>query len=241
VSVKNSEESNKVDENNDSDSFEEFIEEVEVTISGSGSEYEEIIEEIIEVTDDEEEEIEEIIEEQESPNLICKTGATRSPEMLRTQSNDIDRKKPKRTKTILLTKTQSMDPGLIQQMKKSKSTESILSAKSGSKNSVDVEKKTLAHTISAPAPQESPKKGYKFMIQNRDVCFLCTKTVYFAEKVFGPLNHIYHKLCLRCNGCNTVLATGSWVDHDGKPFCKGCYAKYFGPRGIGFGTLSFAS
>lgn len=125
------------------------------------------------------------------------------------------------------------------------STLCILSAKSGS---ADTEKKTLAHTISAPAPQESPKRGYKFTIQNRDVCFLCSKTVYskrfenilkndkksifffnlfhFAEKVFGPLNHIYHKLCLRCNGCNTVLATGSWVDHDGKPFCKGCYAKY---------------
>merc|ERR1712150_91526 len=92
-------------------------------------------------------------------------------------------------------------------------------------------------------PPNSPSKnGSRFRLnQVKEVCTACHKTVYFAEKTFGPASLIYHKLCLRCNACNNLLNAGQWVDHDRQPYCKGCYAKYFGPRGIGFGTLAFAS
>ena len=89
----------------------------------------------------------------------------------------------------------------------------------------------------SPSKQGSPSK-FRFNAP-KDTCFQCHKTVYFAEKTFGPAGSIYHKLCLRCNACNNLLNAGQWVDHDRQPFCKACYAKYFGPRGIGFGTLSF--
>lgn len=75
---------------------------------------------------------------------------------------------------------------------------------------------------------------------NREQCSTCKKTVYAAEKTLGPKNKIYHKLCLRCLSCNKSLQAGTFVDHDNEPFCKGCYAKYFGPRGVGFGALSYA-
>lgn len=93
------------------------------------------------------------------------------------------------------------------------------------------------------SPPNSPSKPQpsKFRFQNapKELCVQCHKSVYAAEKTFGPASLIYHKLCLRCNSCNNVLHSGLWVDHDKQPFCKACYAKYFGPRGIGFGTLSF--
>lgn len=90
----------------------------------------------------------------------------------------------------------------------------------------------------SPSKQTHSPSKFRFNAP-KDTCFQCHKTVYFAEKTFGPAGSIYHKLCLRCNACNTLLNAGQWVDHDRQPFCKACYAKYFGPRGIGFGTLSF--
>ena len=102
----------------------------------------------------------------------------------------------------------------------------------------------LGSEIKPPAdPTPTPKPAvskFKFLQKGREICTTCQTTVYAAEKTLGPKNKIYHKMCLRCLSCNKALASGSFVDHDSEPFCKGCYAKYFGPRGIGFGTLSFA-
>ena len=101
----------------------------------------------------------------------------------------------------------------------------------------------LTTEIKPPTEQVQPKPAaskFKFLQKGREICTTCQTTVYAAEKTLGPKNKIYHKMCLRCLSCNKALASGSFVDHDSEPFCKGCYAKYFGPRGIGFGTLSFA-
>ena len=89
-------------------------------------------------------------------------------------------------------------------------------------------------------PPKPVNPRFAFLAKNREICVNCQKTVYAAEKVLGPKNKIYHKLCLRCLSCNKGVSMGSFVDHDEEPFCKGCYAKYFGPKGLGFGTLSFA-
>ena len=103
-----------------------------------------------------------------------------------------------------------------------------------------------AEAAAAKKKEEEAKKPvvnskFKFLQKAREVCVNCQKTVYAAEKTLGPKNKIYHKLCLRCLSCNRGLQSGGFVDHDDEPFCKGCYAKYFGPRGVGFGALSFAN
>ncbi|KAJ3338270.1 hypothetical protein HDU93_009796 [Gonapodya sp. JEL0774] len=70
-----------------------------------------------------------------------------------------------------------------------------------------------------------------------DTCPKCAKRVYFAEQVLGPRSTKWHKLCFRCSDCNKVLDAGSTQEAKEKPgevFCKGCYAKNWGPKGYGF-------
>uniref|UniRef100_A0AAQ4PJA9 Cysteine and glycine-rich protein 1 n=2 Tax=Gasterosteus aculeatus aculeatus TaxID=481459 RepID=A0AAQ4PJA9_GASAC len=67
-----------------------------------------------------------------------------------------------------------------------------------------------------------------------DVCPRCGRTVYAAEKVVGGGNS-WHKGCFRCAKCGKGLESTTLADRDGEIFCKGCYAKNFGPKGFGFG------
>ena len=50
------------------------------------------------------------------------------------------------------------------------------------------------------------------------------------------LNKSWHKACLRCEGCQKTLARADVQDHEGKPFCKTCYAKKFSTPGYGYGV-----
>ncbi|XP_072237799.1 cysteine and glycine-rich protein 1b isoform X2 [Leuresthes tenuis] len=67
-----------------------------------------------------------------------------------------------------------------------------------------------------------------------EVCPRCGKTVYAAEKVIGGGNS-WHKGCFRCAKCGKGLESTTLADRDGEIYCKGCYAKNFGPKGFGFG------
>uniref|UniRef100_A0A8D1VHW5 Cysteine and glycine-rich protein 1 n=1 Tax=Sus scrofa TaxID=9823 RepID=A0A8D1VHW5_PIG len=92
-------------------------------------------------------------------------------------------------------------------------------------------------------------------------CPRCSQAVYAAEKVIGagkgagpsvcqapatpsaaphegdsdsPLQS-WHKSCFRCAKCGKGLESTTLADKDGEIYCKGCYAKNFGPKGFGFG------
>mmetsp|Transcript_51832 Transcript_51832/g.121545 ORF Transcript_51832/g.121545 Transcript_51832/m.121545 type:complete len:264 (-) Transcript_51832:39-830(-) len=67
-----------------------------------------------------------------------------------------------------------------------------------------------------------------------DKCVRCKKTVYAVEKVVQS-NLTFHKACFSCAGCKHTLALGNCQEHDGELYCKGCYGKMYGPKGIGFG------
>ncbi|CAF3571257.1 unnamed protein product [Adineta steineri] len=69
------------------------------------------------------------------------------------------------------------------------------------------------------------------------LCALCNKTVYPAEEVNGA-GQKYHKLCLKCTSCNTLLTSGSLNERDKKIYCVGCYRRQFGPRGVGRGLAT---
>ncbi|EPQ20353.1 Cysteine and glycine-rich protein 1 [Myotis brandtii] len=59
-------------------------------------------------------------------------------------------------------------------------------------------------------------------------CPRCSQAVYAAEKS-------WHKSCFRCAKCGKGLESTTLADKDGEIYCKGCYAKNFGPKGFGFG------
>ncbi|CAF2486445.1 unnamed protein product [Rotaria sp. Silwood2] len=90
------------------------------------------------------------------------------------------------------------------------------------------------------------KSGYKPMQWRSTVsappCALCNKAVFPAEEVIGA-GQKYHKFCLKCISCNTLLNSGNVNEHDKKIYCIGCYRRQFGPRGVGrgFGTTSSAN
>uniref|UniRef100_A0A9L0SM87 Cysteine and glycine-rich protein 1 n=1 Tax=Equus caballus TaxID=9796 RepID=A0A9L0SM87_HORSE len=65
-------------------------------------------------------------------------------------------------------------------------------------------------------------------------CPRCTQAVYAAEKVIGA-GKSWHKSCFRCAKCGKGLESTTLADKDGEIYCKGCYAKNFGPKGFGFG------
>ncbi|KZO97631.1 LIM-domain-containing protein [Calocera viscosa TUFC12733] len=67
-------------------------------------------------------------------------------------------------------------------------------------------------------------------------CPRCGKAVYFAEQVVAA-GKKWHKTCLRCANCSTQLESGKLTERDGTPYCRSCYAKNFGPSGVGYALL----
>ncbi|XP_072199631.1 cysteine and glycine-rich protein 2 [Excalfactoria chinensis] len=65
-------------------------------------------------------------------------------------------------------------------------------------------------------------------------CSRCGDSVYAAEKVIGA-GKPWHKNCFRCAKCGKSLESTTLTEKEGEIYCKGCYAKNFGPKGFGYG------
>ncbi|CAF3534903.1 unnamed protein product [Rotaria sp. Silwood1] len=79
------------------------------------------------------------------------------------------------------------------------------------------------------------KTGYK-TIQWRStvsspLCAFCNKNVFPAEEVIGA-GQKFHKFCLKCTSCNTLLNSSNLNGHDKKIYCITCYRRQFGSRTI---------
>ncbi|KZT03325.1 uncharacterized protein LAESUDRAFT_684152 [Laetiporus sulphureus 93-53] len=70
-------------------------------------------------------------------------------------------------------------------------------------------------------------------------CPKCGQAVYFAEQI-KAIGKTYHKGCLRCTECNTLLDSTRLNERDGNPFCNRCYSKLYGPQGSGYALLGKA-
>ncbi|KAJ9478069.1 hypothetical protein PHBOTO_001654 [Pseudozyma hubeiensis] len=78
------------------------------------------------------------------------------------------------------------------------------------------------------------------------LCARCKRPVYFAEQK-AAAGRKWHRACLRCDGCGTTLesgkleegpvgaASGKVGEGGANVWCRICYAKYFGPKGLGVG------
>lgn len=65
-------------------------------------------------------------------------------------------------------------------------------------------------------------------------CSRCGDSVYAAEKIIGA-GKPWHKNCFRCAKCGKSLESTTLTEKEGEIYCKGCYAKNFGPKGFGYG------
>ncbi|KAF9219345.1 hypothetical protein BS17DRAFT_789524 [Gyrodon lividus] len=68
------------------------------------------------------------------------------------------------------------------------------------------------------------------------VCPRCGNNVYFAEQM-KAVGKTWHKGCLRCTSCDTLLDSKRLNDKDGDPLCGRCYSKLHGPQGGGYALL----
>lgn len=74
-----------------------------------------------------------------------------------------------------------------------------------------------------------------------DKCYRCLKNVYAAEKVIAA-GKPFHKLCYNCFTCKKLLNSMNCCDNsDGEIFCKSCYGKLYGPKGVGHGINATAA
>jgi len=74
-----------------------------------------------------------------------------------------------------------------------------------------------------------------------DKCYRCLKNVYAAEKVIAA-GKPFHKLCYNCFTCKKLLNSMNCCDNsEGEIFCKSCYGKLYGPKGVGHGINATAA
>lgn len=66
-------------------------------------------------------------------------------------------------------------------------------------------------------------------------CLRCGFPVYAAEQMISK-DRIWHKRCFACVECRKSLDSTNLNDGpDGEIYCRGCYGRNFGPKGVGFG------
>ncbi|XP_055600519.1 muscle LIM protein Mlp84B isoform X2 [Uranotaenia lowii] len=86
---------------------------------------------------------------------------------------------------------------------------------------------TPAHSEFKPLGGTKPSDGKG--------CRRCGYSVYEAEKMLSR-NLIWHKRCFNCFDCHKSLDSTNLNDGpNGEIYCKGCYGRNYGPRGVGFG------
>ncbi|KAG1744699.1 uncharacterized protein EDB91DRAFT_1050690 [Suillus paluster] len=78
-----------------------------------------------------------------------------------------------------------------------------------------------------------------FAMGTTPACPRCGKSVYFAEQM-KAIGKTWHKGCLRCKECNTLLDSTRLTEKDGDPLCHRCYSKLHGPAGSGYALLGKA-
>ena len=86
-----------------------------------------------------------------------------------------------------------------------------------------------------PVPAPSRKQTKVLSFGGAPKCPRCDKPVYHAERVVGLGGVDWHRGCLRCSSCDKTLGSVAEIaDHKGDTFCKTCYGKLYGPKGVGF-------
>ncbi|KAG8229004.1 hypothetical protein J437_LFUL009167 [Ladona fulva] len=66
-------------------------------------------------------------------------------------------------------------------------------------------------------------------------CPRCGQNVYAAEQMISK-KHVWHRRCFNCGDCHKSLDSTTLNDGpDGDIYCKSCYGRKFGIKGVGYG------
>jgi len=91
---------------------------------------------------------------------------------------------------------------------------------------------------SVTASANLPRSGYKPRISpfksSAPLCSRCSKSVYQAELV-RACGGMWHKQCFTCEDCNKLLDSSTLCERGTEIYCRNCYHKNYGPKGVGFG------
>uniref|UniRef100_T1GH75 LIM zinc-binding domain-containing protein n=1 Tax=Megaselia scalaris TaxID=36166 RepID=T1GH75_MEGSC len=81
------------------------------------------------------------------------------------------------------------------------------------------------------SPDGRPFAGAK----SANGCPRCGFAVYAAEQMISK-SRIWHKRCFYCSDCRKSLDSTNLNDGpDGDIYCRNCYSRNYGPKGVGYG------
>ncbi|CAG7831114.1 unnamed protein product [Allacma fusca] len=93
-------------------------------------------------------------------------------------------------------------------------------------------------TESHAAPPDKGNNRSEFTAPSKygagEPCKRCKRPVFWAEMKLGHYG-AYHQECFTCCCCGKPLESTTVNENQGEIFCKGCYRRYFGTHGIGYG------
>lgn len=100
----------------------------------------------------------------------------------------------------------------------------------------------ISSSTSSLSTSEIPRLGYKpkaspWKASVAPSCSRCSKPVYQAE-LARACGSAWHKTCFTCSECGKLLDSSTLCDRGGNIFCRSCYQKNFGPKGVGFGIAN---
>ncbi|XP_066202554.1 xin actin-binding repeat-containing protein 2 isoform X2 [Saccopteryx leptura] len=74
------------------------------------------------------------------------------------------------------------------------------------------------------------KQIKKLLLQDKEMCILCQKTVYPMECLTAD-KQSFHKSCFRCHYCNSKLSLGNYASLHGHIYCKPHFKQLFKSKG----------
>ncbi|XP_012580303.1 PREDICTED: xin actin-binding repeat-containing protein 2 isoform X2 [Condylura cristata] len=74
------------------------------------------------------------------------------------------------------------------------------------------------------------KQIKKLLLQDKEICILCQRTVYPMECLVAD-KQSFHKSCFRCHHCNSKLSLGSYASLHGQMYCKPHFKQLFKSKG----------
>ncbi|XP_054579399.1 xin actin-binding repeat-containing protein 2 isoform X2 [Eptesicus fuscus] len=74
------------------------------------------------------------------------------------------------------------------------------------------------------------KQIKKLLLQDKETCILCQKTVYPMECLTAD-KQSFHKSCFRCHHCNSKLSLGNYASLHGQIYCKPHFKQLFKSKG----------
>ena len=79
------------------------------------------------------------------------------------------------------------------------------------------------------------RKGF---VSNREICEICSKTVYPTEKMTVESKPI-HQSCFKCHHCKRQLTLSNFASVNQKVYCKTHYIELFKKAGGKYGRLFY--